>query len=119
MLEKEEVEISNAVIENVELTIDDHGILTVWVNLKLEVGNQGFGGFVLYSPGDDNSFSKESGNYAGHFIWRVLQIAGVENWSRLKSKTIRVRKRGGWSGTIEAIGHIVKDDWFNPTEDFK
>jgi len=33
----------------------------------------------------------------------------------MKGKTIRVKSS---HGEVEAIGHIVKDDWFNPSEDF-
>jgi hypothetical protein len=45
-----------------------------------------------------------------------LEIADVSEWGKLVGKTIRVR---GDHGGVEAVGHIVKDDWFCPREDFK
>jgi hypothetical protein len=45
-----------------------------------------------------------------------MEIAGVEKWSQLKGRTIRVE--GSWSN-IERIGHIVNDDWYCPSADFK
>ena len=36
---------------------------------------------------------------------------------KLVGKTIRVEINE--KGLISAIGHIVKDDWFNPSSDFE
>lgn len=47
-----------------------------------------------------------------------LRELGVESWEELKGKTIRVRKTDEW-GSIISIGHIIKDDWFNPKEELK
>ena len=113
----EELEIKNAVITGATITNDDHGLLTAWLNLDYGGSGQGFGGYSLYLPEDFKHNSlKEKGNYAGHFIWRVMEIAGVTEWSQLKGKTVRAKAE---HGKVHAIGHIVKNDWFNPTEDFK
>lgn len=107
------VETKNAVIESVRLTSDDHGCLSAWLMLDYGGSGQGFGGYALYLPDDFKNHEIKS--VAGHFIWRVMEVAGVTDWDKLKGKTIRVR--GTHSG-IDAIGHIIKDDWFCPREDF-
>jgi hypothetical protein len=109
------VEIKNAVITSAELTIADHGILSGWLTLSYGGSGQGFGGYSLYLPKNFKQHKKREG-FAGHWIFRCLEIAGVEEWSRLVGKTIRVRCE---HSKIHAIGHIVKDDWFDPSEDFK
>lgn len=109
-------EVKNAIITSATITSADHGVLSAWLHLDYGGSGQGFGGFTLYLPKDFKHHAPAGPNYAGHFIWRVMEVAGVEKWDQLAGKTIRVR--GTHSG-IEAIGHIVKDDWFNPGEDFR
>ena len=105
----------NAIITSAEIRTDDHGLLTAWLQLDFGGTSQGFGGYALYLP---KSFTHHAiYGPAGHFMWRVMEIAGVEKWSDLRGKTLRVRKATDWSAPIDAIGHIVKDDWFTPAVD--
>lgn len=107
-------EIKNAIIKSASITNDDHGVLTAWLTLDYGGSGQSFGGFCLYLPESFKNYQLKT--VAGHFIWRCMEIADVSAWDKLPGKTIRVR--GTYSG-VEAIGHIVKDDWFCPREDFK
>lgn len=107
--------IKNAIILNTSITNDDHGMLSAWLHLDCGGSGQGFGGYSLYRPKSFKHHTVAGPNYAGHFIWRVMEVAGVSQWDQLPGKTIRVR---GDHGGIEAIGHIVKDDWFEPKVDF-
>ena len=107
------MEEKNAIITSARITADDHGLLTAWLMLDYGGGGQGFGGYALYLP---KSFTHHAMmSPAGHFLWRVMEVAGVEEWSDLPGKTIRVRCD---QSHVEAIGHIVKDDWFYPARDF-
>lgn len=111
-----DIETKNAVIESARLTTDDHNLLSMWLSLDYGGTGQGFGGYSLYLPSSFKHHNLCGPNYAGHFIWRVMEIAGVTDWAKLPGKTIRVRAE---HSKVHAIGHIVKDDWFNPSEDFK
>ena len=108
-------EIRNAIITSATITNDDHGLLSAWLSLDYGGAGQGFGGYALYLP-KGFSHSNNQRNYAGHFIWRCMEVAGVSEWSKLVGKTIRV-KAGHYK--VHAIGHIVKDDWFDPSADFR
>jgi len=111
--------IKNAIITGTTLSNEDHGLLSAWLYLDFGGSGQGFGGYALYLPKNFKHHSKDAG-FAGHFIFRCLQIADVSKWEDLKGKTIRVKHDvEGLGGKIIATGHIIKDDWFNPSEDFK
>lgn len=110
----ENLEIKNAIIESAIIDTGDRGLLTAWLHMDYGGGGQGFGGFALYLPKDWKHFTNK-GDFAGHFIFRCMEIAGVGQWDKMKGKTIRVKCT---QGKIEEIGHIIKEDWFNPSKDF-
>jgi hypothetical protein len=111
--------IKNALIGSVTLDDGGRGLLTGWLMLEYgDSGHQGFGGHTLYLP---TSYKHHGGkNYAGHWIFRVMEIAGVSSWDKMKGKTIRVKLKSDMlNASIIAIGHIIKDDWFNPEDEFE
>ncbi|MDR2049738.1 MAG: hypothetical protein LBP69_09825 [Treponema sp.] len=109
----EEAEIKNAVITGAEMSNQDHGVLTGWLSLDYGGEGQAFGGLALYLP---KSFTHHRiDSFAGHWIFRVMEIAGVARWEDLAGKAIRVKAT---NTKVCEIGHIVKDDWFNPEKDF-
>lgn len=98
------------------MRIDDgeRGLLTAWLDLEHENGHQSFGGYALYLPKNFKHGEVSSG-YAGHFIFRCMQVAGVSEWSKMVGKTIRV---DAGHSKIHGICHIIKNDWFYPSVDF-
>ena len=107
-------DIKNAIIKNARIINAGHGCLTVWLQLDYGGSGQGFGGYNLHSAGATLGTCKV--NIAGHFLRRVLEIAGVSEWDDLAGKAIRAK--GGIDG-VSAIGHIIKDDWFCPAVDLR
>ncbi len=107
-------EIRNAVIESAEITTAEPGFLDCWITLDYGGSGQGFGGWMLYLPKSWTDHKIEGP--AGHWIVRCMEVAQVTKWSDMKGRTVRVKAT---HYGVSAIGHIVKDDWFCPEEDFK
>lgn len=109
----DQIEIKNAVITSVEF--DNERGLSVWVTLDYGGSGQGFGGWLLYAPKGWKAH-ENGGNFCGHFLWRLFEITGVSKWADLKGKTVRAKAE---HSKVHAIGHIIKDDWFDPRAEFE
>ena len=110
--------IMNAVIKEAKIKIERECILDCWLFVKRQDGfSQGFGGWSLYLERKNKlERLKETGNLAGHYIYRLMQIADVNDWGKIRGKAIRIDIQ---DDLIRGIGHIIKDDWFYPEKDFK
>lgn len=106
-------EVCNAVISAATLRQERGFMLDSWIQVDYGDSGQGFGGFALYIGRSGAHHRVES--FAGHWLWRVMEIAGCEDWEHVVGKAIRCRVE---DGRILAIGHIIKDDWFEPAADF-
>ncbi len=110
----------NARITSADITFERGFALDCALMLDYGGTCQGFGGYIIGGdPFQDTADSKhkDQPNFAAEFIGAVLAVAGVERFSQLVGKIIRVRKDDG-RGLIRAIGHPIKDIWFNPKERF-
>lgn len=88
----------NAVITSTFLGKEDHGIPTCYVHLDFGDSMQGFGGWDLR-------------HYGYAMIMGILEAVGAESWEKLSGMNCRIRGR---ATKLEAIGHVVKDQWYEP-----
>jgi hypothetical protein len=105
---------TNAKISNTMLGIEDHGILTFSLSLTWGAAGQGFGGYAL----DQGAGQKSSGKCMLS-IRKLLETVGVNKWEDLKGQLVRIRKQSEFNGSIDEIGHIIDDKWFNIKEYFQ
>lgn len=108
-----EEKIVNAEITGTKLGYEDHGIFTFTIDLKLSnpVAYISIGGYAL--DGYDTKLERTTFCAEGlEAIASILKVVGVDNWEDLKGKYIRVKSRG-WGGTIDEIGNLMEDNWFN------
>jgi len=111
--------IKNAIITSASITIERE-MLSAGLSLDYGGMGQGFGGRVLYRPLETNPITGIVGpNYCGVWLYECMKVAGVESWDRMNGQTIRVRvDKPGLNCKVVAIGHIVRDHWFNVDEYF-
>jgi hypothetical protein len=100
--------IKNATIRGVSLFVEDHGIMTSFIDLDFGDGSsQGFGGWCLGKPGKPDIALAE-------WVDGVMQSVGVTEWKDLSGKPCRIKKGEGFNAPIDEIGHFLKDEWFAP-----
>lgn len=103
--------IENALIEKVDLSMADHGCLTLAMTLQGGGWGVVYGGYCL---GKGYLDAEEfSGSAAGiESIMRIMDVVGVERFQDLKGKYVRVALKG-WGGSVKIIGNIIRDKWFD------
>lgn len=113
----EEKKFKNALIKNVSLSMEDHGILTFCLTFEGGGWAVNFGGYML---GKGYLGAKEfEGSKAGlECLMRIMDTVGVHRWEDLKGKYVRVVDVD-WGDTVTEIGHITQDKWFNVREFFE
>ncbi len=99
-----EFKIINAKITNTFLGLEDHGILTAYLYMEFDIGDQGFGGYAL------------KGQAMSIFIKGCIDTVSTKSWEDLKGKYVRIKHN---HSKILEIGHIMENKWFNPEESFK
>ena len=110
------MEIKNAKITGVSLTMADHGILTFQIFIEgggwaCSIGNYVNGKGYL---GAKHWEVHGSGLVA---MMKIMDVVGVKKWEDLTGKYIRVVDND-WGSTITKIGNILKDEWFDLREFF-
>ena len=109
--------ILNAKIESVSLCFAN-GILTFYLGLKIQGGTGCcFGGYALdeYDKAEGRRLPVSLGLEC---LEEIMKTVGVQYWEDLKDKYIRVVSRG-LGKSIEEIGNIMEDKWFNIEEFFQ
>lgn len=111
------MEIRNAKITSTMLGREDHGIMTFMIFVEFYGAGCGIGGYALdqYDRETDTRVFSTKGLEC---ISKILETVGVNKWEDLTGTYIRVKDNGVGS-TIDEIGNLMKDEWFNLREFFK
>ena len=111
------MEIKNAKITSTMLGREYHGIMTFMIFVEFDkCVHCGIGCYALdeYDRETKTRVFTAKGLEA---ISRILEVVGVDKWEDLSGKYIRI-KDNGWGSTIDEIGNLMEDRWFNLRELF-
>lgn len=110
-LEAEGYKIENAYITHVDLSMADHGVLTLEISLEGNSWGCVYGGYVL---GQGYLGAKEfKGSEQGlESIMRIMDVVGVDKFNKMAGTLIRVATKG-WGSSVKIIGNAIKDQWFD------
>lgn len=111
------MEIKNAKITRTMLGREDHGIMTFMIFVEFDkcVGC-GIGGYALDQYDRDTKRRVFTGKGL-EAISQILEVVGVDQWEKLSGSYIRI-KDNGWGSTVDEIGNLMEDKWFNLREFF-
>lgn len=110
-------DIKNAKITSADLSMRDHGVLTL--DLGLEGYGWGciFGGRVL-GHGYIGADAFDGTPNGIEYIERIMDVVGAERFKDMENCYVRVATRGVGS-SVDIIGDIIKDKWFDTKSFFE
>lgn len=111
------MEIRNAQITGTMFGREDHGILTFFIFVKFGGCECGIGGYALDAH-DKSINGRVFSPKSMEAISKILETVGVDSWEELKGKYIRV-KDNGLGKTIDEIGNLMEEKWFNLRDFFQ
>ncbi len=116
-LETSGYKIENAKITSADLSMEDHGCLTLYMGLDGSGWGCNYGGYCL---GKGYLGAKEFSGFAKglEYIMQIMNTVGVSRFSELKGKYVRVATKG-FGDCVKIIGNIIDDRWFDPEEFFR
>lgn len=110
-------EIKNAKITSTMLGREDHGIMTFMIFVEFDkCVSCGIGGYAL-DYYDRTLETRVCNPKSMEAITKILDVVGVYKWEDLEGSYICI-KDNGWGSTIDEIGNLMGDKWFNLREFF-
>lgn len=108
--------IENCKISFVDLSMADHGCIT------LSIGLEGAGWGVVYGGrclgyGYLGAENFDSSPNAMEYIMRIMDVVGCERFNSMGGKYIRVATKG-WGSKVDIIGNVIEDKWFDQSSFF-
>lgn len=103
--------ILNAKIDSAEIVIEDHGNLTFFIGVTTEKGwSTSIGGYFLEEVVDERE-GRKTREYASEMIRKTMEAVGVNSWSDLVGKYVRVDDNDRWNSPVHRMGNILSDNW--------
>ena len=103
--------IKNAKITRTFLGREDHGIMTFSIHVHTDAYDVGVGYYAI--DGYDRETKSRNFTAKGlEAISKIRDVVGVDTWEQLPDKYIRIKDDGRGS-TIDEIGNLIEDKWFN------
>ena len=111
------IKIENAKITSTSISMADHGCLSISICVEGNGWACNIGGW-LNGVGYLGATKWKGNGSAIVAMMKIMDIVGVSEWEKIPGKYIRV-KTEGWGGTIDEIGSLIEDKWFNLREFYK
>lgn len=103
--------IENAKITSTSISMVDHGVLCISFGVQGKNWHCNVGQWIN-GVGHLGAHEWKGNGSAIVAMMKIMDTVGVERWEDLSGKLIRV-KFEGWGSTIDEIGNIIEDKWFN------